>query len=66
MGMAAAISNASPVWRFGNSWEAGGIGFGEQINRCWLNPTVRQITSWALWAADAGVSALLGLRRLHR
>jgi hypothetical protein len=34
MGMAAAISNASPVWRFGNSREAEDIGFAEQTNRC--------------------------------
>src|SRR6516164_5228457 len=44
----------------------GDIGFAEETARCWLHPTQRQIISWALWAADAGVSALLGLRRFHR
>jgi len=28
-----------------------------------IHPTQRQFTSWALWAADAAVNALLGLRR---
>lgn len=43
-----------------------GLADSRKRTRCWLHPTQRQITSWALWAADAGVSALLGLRRFHR
>ena len=58
-------------WAFGHNFECillcGALataerretsGFAEQIH-----PTQRQFTSWALWAADAAVNALLGLRR---
>ena len=61
-------------WAFGHNFECillcGALataerretsGFAEQIH-----PTQRQFTSWALWAADAAVNALLGLRRFHR
>ena len=44
-----------PVLRFGNS----------RKNRL-IHPTQRQFTSWALWAADAAVNALLGLRRCRQ
>jgi hypothetical protein len=66
MGVATAISNASLCGALATAGRPGTSGFAEETTRCWLHPTQRQITSWALWAADVGVSALLGLRRFHR
>ena len=53
------ISNASSCVAL---WQQAGEGVSGSQNRP-IHPTQRQFTSWALWAADAAVNALLGLRR---
>ena len=58
----AAISKACAVWRFGNSREAGYRIPGTDQSLLATSDSAT-IISWALWAADAAVDALLGRRR---
>src|SRR5262249_20184700 len=56
------ISNASSCVAL---WQQPREGVSGSQNRP-IHPTQRQFISWALWAADAAVNALLGLRRCRQ